>query len=115
FGAKTSTSPGGATDRPIKPLRMALVAGVTYLAQGFSGDPKHLAQLIKGAIQHRGFALVNCYSPCVTYNKFNTYDWYKERLINLDDDESYDPGNWQAALNTVIEKEALVTGLIYRA
>lgn len=115
FGAKTSTSPGGATDRPIKPLRMALVAGVTYLAQGFSGDPKHLAQLIKGAIQHRGFALVNCYSPCVTYNKFNTYDWYKERLINLDDDESYDPGNWQAALNTVIEKEDLVTGLIYRA
>ena len=71
--------------------------------------------MIKGAIQHRGFALVNCYSPCVTYNKFNTYDWYKERLINLDDDESYDPGNWQAALNTVIEKEDLVTGLIYRA
>jgi 2-oxoglutarate ferredoxin oxidoreductase subunit beta len=53
---------------PIDPVSTALSLGATYIARSFSGDKEQLVPLIKGAIQHTGFSLVDIISPCVTFN-----------------------------------------------
>ncbi len=113
-GHKTVTSPEGTLDAPVQPITMALATGIGYVAQGFSGDPNQMADLIVGAIEHKGFSLVNLISPCVTFNKVNTYDYYKENLINLAVDEKYDSSNRGIALQKMMETNELVTGLIYK-
>ena len=80
---------------PFSPLRLALTAGATFVAQSFSGDPKHAAEIYVQAMQHKGFAFVNDFSPCVTYNKFNTYDWYREHVENIP--AGHDPADLGAA------------------
>lgn len=79
-------------------LELALFAGATFVARGFSGEQKHLTELIKQAIQHKGFAFIDVFSPCVTYNLDNTYTWFKQRVKKLEDDPSYDSTNWTAAM-----------------
>ncbi len=53
---------------PIDPVSTALSLGATYIARSFSGDKEQLVPLLKGALMHRGFALVDIVSPCVTFN-----------------------------------------------
>src|SRR5690606_24062616 len=113
-GFKTKTTPYGAAEHPIRPLPLALASGCGFVAQGFSGDVKHLQSLFEAAIQHKGFALVNVLSPCVTFNKEQTYDWWRENLVNLDEREDYDPTDRSTAYKVVNELNSLVTGIIYR-
>lgn len=113
-GFKTKTTPQGSIDRPVHPLMLALSAGATFVAQGFSSWQPQLARLIQQGIEHPGFSLINVISPCVTYNKVNTYDWYKKTLANLDDDATFDPHNRPAALARLDATDELVTGLIYQ-
>ena len=96
-GMKTKTTPHGNVENPINPLPMAIVGGATYVARGFSGKQKHLVDLLKGAIQHKGFALVDVFSPCVTYNKDNTYQFFNPR-VKLLEEQGHDPTNFQAAM-----------------
>jgi 2-oxoglutarate ferredoxin oxidoreductase subunit beta len=84
MGHKTKSTPTGVIEHPINPIALALAAGATYVARGFSGEVKHLADLIAGGIQHRGFAFVDTFSPCVTYNKLNTFDWFRQRVYKLE-------------------------------
>lgn len=95
-GMKTKTTPHGSVENPINPIPLAMVGGATYVARGFSGKQKHLVQLIKGAIQHKGFSLVDVFSPCVTYNKDNTYQWFNPRVKMLEDQE-HDPSDFHKA------------------
>jgi 2-oxoglutarate ferredoxin oxidoreductase subunit beta len=95
---KTKSTPFGSVEPPINPISLALAAGATFVARGFSGEQKHLTNLIKQAIQHKGFAFVDVFSPCVTYNLDNTYPWFKQRVKKLEDDASYDPTSWIAAM-----------------
>jgi len=113
-GFKAKTTPAGNIENALVPTQIALAAGITYLAQGFSSDVNQLVRLIQQGIEHKGFSLINVFSPCVTYNKINTYDWYKENVFNLDQVPDYDPTDRAAAMNMVIEKHGLATGLIYR-
>ena len=113
-GFKTKSTPMGSVEPPVSPMEMALTAGATFLAQGFSTDLKELTALIEAGIKHEGFSLINVYSPCVTYNKINTYDWYKENLTSLSDIEGYDPSNRDMAMQTVMKYKGLITGLIYQ-
>ena len=62
----------GSVENPIKPIPMAIVGSATYVARAFSGKQRHMVVMIKGTIQHKGFALVDVFSPCVTYNMENT-------------------------------------------
>jgi 2-oxoglutarate/2-oxoacid ferredoxin oxidoreductase subunit beta len=112
---RTKTTPRGNVELPINPLALAIVAGATYVARGFSGDTKGLADLFAGAISHQGFSLVDVFSPCVTYNKVNTYPWFKQRVYNLEE-EGYDPGNPEAALEKAFEwGDRIPLGLFYRS
>lgn len=114
MGFKTKSTPRGSIESSIAPLEMALTAGAGFVAQGFSSDLKQLTRLIEEGLKHKGFSMINVYSPCVTYNKTNTYDWFKEHLVNLDDEEGYDSSNRMMAMQRVMEAEGLVTGLIYQ-
>src|SRR5438132_4423789 len=70
-GMVTKSTPGGNLEHMLNPLALALAAGCGYVARGFSGDPGRLLKLCKAAIQHEGFALIDVFSPCVTFNKHN--------------------------------------------
>ena len=113
-GFITKSTPGGAIEPSLKPLELALTAGATFVAQGFSTDIKELTALIEAGLNHKGFSFINVFSPCVTYNKVNTYDWFKEHLTKLADIEGYDNTNREMAMQTVMQHEGLVTGIIYQ-
>jgi 2-oxoglutarate ferredoxin oxidoreductase subunit beta len=101
-GTKTKTTPFGSVDEPVNPLALALAAGATYVARGFSGDVAHLTQLIKSALTHRGFALVDVLSPCVTFNRVNTYDWFRARVYKLEE-SGHDPSDYFQAYRKALE------------
>ena len=112
---RTKSTPMGNVELPINPVALALVSGATYVSRGFSGENKHLAELIAGAIAHHGFSLVDVFSPCVTYNKINTYEYFRKRCYKLDADEGYDSGSVELALQKSFEwDERIPIGVFYR-
>jgi len=98
LGMKTKSAPFGNVEAPINPISMALAAGATFVARGFSGEQKHLTELIKQGIEHKGFSFLDVFSPCVTYNLDNTYQWFRPRVKKLEDDAAYDAADWMAAM-----------------
>ena len=96
IGFKTKSTPHGNIIPPINPITLAIMAGATFVARGFTSDGKNLVELIKQAILHKGFALIDVFSPCVTYNKVNTHEFFKQRTVYLED-EDHDPTDWKAA------------------
>src|SRR3989344_8808293 len=94
---RTKSTPEGTIETALSPMALGLACGATHVARGFSGDNLHLAQLIKGAIEHKGFAIVDIFSPCVTYNKHNTYPWFREHIYKLED-ERHDPSDFRLAM-----------------
>ncbi|MFC7372248.1 2-oxoacid:ferredoxin oxidoreductase subunit beta [Fictibacillus iocasae] len=113
-GFKTKSTPEGSVESSIGIMELALTAGATFVAQSFSTDLKDLVAIIEAGIAHKGFSLINVFSPCVTYNKVNTYDWFKEHLVALDSIEGYDSGNRTLAMTTLMEHKGLVKGIIYQ-
>src|SRR6266404_2117248 len=97
-GMKTKSTPFGSVEGPINPITLALAAGCTFVARGFSGEQKQLTDLIKQGLQHKGFSFIDVFSPCVTYNHDNTYPWFKQRVKKLEEDSTYDSSNWQMAI-----------------
>lgn len=114
LGFKTKTSPSGSIEAPVSVLSMALAAGATFIAQGFSRDLDQMTALIEQGIQHNGFSLINIFSPCVTFNQVNTYEWFSEHLTSVDSLGGYDPGSRATAMETIMTYEGLVTGLLYQ-
>ncbi|MGN8768696.1 2-oxoacid:ferredoxin oxidoreductase subunit beta [Paenibacillus barengoltzii] len=113
-GFKTKSTPEGSVESTLSPLEIALASGATFVAQSFSSDLKQLTSLIEQGIQHEGFSLINVFSPCVTFNKVNTYDWFKENIINLETVPDYDPSNRAMAMAKLMETNGMITGLIYQ-
>ncbi|ANS74074.1 2-oxoacid ferredoxin oxidoreductase [Paenibacillus yonginensis] len=113
-GFKTKSTPEGSIESALSPLELALSSGATFVAQSFSSDLKQLTALIEEGIKHEGFSLINVFSPCVTFNKVNTYDWFKENITNLDTVEGYDSSNRIQAMTKLMETGGLLTGLIYQ-
>jgi 2-oxoglutarate/2-oxoacid ferredoxin oxidoreductase subunit beta len=114
-GFVTTTSPDGAIELAFNPMAVALAAGATFIARAFSGEPKHIAQLVAEGIQHRGYALIDVLQPCVTFNRLNTYDWYRQRVYHLED-EGYDPTDQAEAWAKAHEwEERIPLGILYRA
>lgn len=97
---------------PFNPMLIAISAGATFVARGFSGNAEHLAKLMKAAISHKGYALVDILQPCVTFNKVNTYAFYKERIYELD--STYDKTDKLKALEKSMEYDVKIPiGIIY--
>jgi 2-oxoglutarate ferredoxin oxidoreductase subunit beta len=90
MGMKTKSTPNGNIEKPLNPLDFALAAGATFVARAFSGDAKHLQEMIKLGIQHKGFSFIDVFSPCVTYNKNNSYDYFRQRVYKLENNDKTD-------------------------
>ncbi len=113
-GFVTTTSPDGAIELAFNPMAVALGAGATFIARAFAGEPKHIAQLIAEGVRHRGYALIDVLQPCVTFNRVNTYEWYRQRVYHLEN-ESYDPAGREAAWAKAHEwEERIPLGILYR-
>ncbi|TLM97567.1 MAG: hypothetical protein FDZ75_04235, partial [Actinobacteria bacterium] len=120
----TVSTPGGVAEKPVNPIGLALAEGATFIARGFAGDIPQLAELYQAALTHRGFALIDVFQPCVTWNHLNTFSWFRERVYKLED-EQWDPTDQVAAFElarstfhslTCSPQECRVpTGIYYRA
>jgi len=91
IGFVTKTTPQGAPP-PINPIILSIAAGATFVARAFAGDTDYLSSIIKQGIKHHGFAVVDILQPCVSFNHRNTYQWYRERVYKLEEDE-YNPSD----------------------
>lgn len=115
-GYKSKTTPEGVIEPMMRPLALALSSGGTFIARGFAGDIPHLKEMIMRGIQHKGFALIDTLQPCVTFNKINTYQWFKERAYKLEEGEKpHDPSNVFEAFAKMSEwEERIPLGIYYQ-
>lgn len=112
-GHKTKSTPEGNLENPVNPMANGIAAGATYVARAFSGDPAHMTELIKNGIAHKGFSLIDVFSPCVTYNKINTYQWFRERVYKLDG--THDTSSKAKAFERALEWGSKIPiGLFYK-
>jgi 2-oxoglutarate ferredoxin oxidoreductase subunit beta len=110
LGFKTKTTPYGSSDAPTNPMAWVLAAGTSFAARGFSGNPKHVTDLIVQGIQHPGFSFVQAMSPCPTFN--NTFDLWRDQVVDLPED--HDPNNRVQAMAQALREDAIPVGLLYK-
>lgn len=112
-GQKTTLQYNGVINEPLNPMALAISLGCGFVARSFSGDKEHLVSIMKQAINHKGYALVDIFQPCVSFNHVNTFKWYKDRVYKLD--KSYDPTNRVAAFEKALEwGDKIPIGVLYR-
>ena len=112
-GFVTKTTPKGTPDRPVNPLQLAMASGATFVARAFSGKPKELADLIVQGIDHKGFAIIDTYSPCPTFNKVNTFKYYRDQAIELPKD--HNPTDVMQAWARAQSTDPVYLGVLYRS
>ncbi|HEX7320042.1 MAG TPA: thiamine pyrophosphate-dependent enzyme [bacterium] len=111
MGFKTPVQIQGVMSEPFNPLSVAIALDASFVARAFAGDIEQMKTIFTKAIKHRGYALVDVLQPCVTFNKVNTYQWFKEHTYNLE--SSYDPHDRSRAFERAVEKERLGLGIFY--
>ena len=113
MGLVTGVQTDGNINEPLNPVMLAIASGAGFVARGFTGKKEQLILLMKQAIEYKGYALVDILQPCVSFNKVNTFGWYKERVYDLD--ESYNNTNKAEALAKAMEfDEKIPLGVLYR-
>jgi 2-oxoglutarate ferredoxin oxidoreductase subunit beta len=92
LGFVTKVQTHGVVSPPFNPLAIAIAEDCSFVARSFAGDPKHLLEMMVAALQHKGgFTLLDILQPCPTFNKVNTYQWYRERVKPIPDaHDAYD-------------------------
>jgi len=114
FGMVTPLQLHGVISESFNPLAVALSLGAGFVARSFSGNMEHLSRLIQEGISHKGFSLIDILQPCVSFNRINTYDWYKKRVYDLFE-ENYVPDNFEKAMNLARQlDEKIPIGIIYK-
>jgi len=103
----------GVTSEPFNPLALGVAMNASFVARALAGDTEQTKEIMKKAIQHKGFSLVDIFQPCVTYNKINTFRWFKSNTYYLDD--KYDPTDRLAAFEKAIERDKYPLGVLYRS
>ncbi len=96
---------------PFNPLAVAIALNASFVARAFAGDVDQTAQIIKSAVNHKGYALVDIFHPCVSFNKVNTLQWYKEHTYYLDG--SHNPTDRDAAFKKATETDKFPLGIFY--
>ncbi len=117
LGMITSSTPYGKIEAKTDPLELYLTLGVSFVASGFSSQPRPLSRLIKQGMEHPGFSIVHVQSPCTTYN--DTYEELKgdvkkgiePTLRPIPDD--YDPSD-RAAAYSLLQEGGIPIGVLYQ-
>jgi len=110
YGHITKSTPMGNLAYPMHPLALAISSGATFVARGFSSQPKQLAELIRKGMEHQGFSFIQAMSPCVTY--YDTYKIFKDKVYQIPAD--HDPRDMQAAMRYAMEDERIPLGMVYQ-
>ena len=113
-GFRTKSTPSGTIEIPVNPVSLALVSGATFVARGFSGNIRQLAGIIKKGLKHKGFSFIDVLQPCVTFNKQNTYDFYRKHSYSLEDTKGYDNQDLGQAIKRSMESGKIPTGIFYQ-
>jgi 2-oxoglutarate ferredoxin oxidoreductase subunit beta len=112
-GTVTKNMPFGVISGQFNPMALAVALDCSFAARAFAGDTEHLKAIVKAAVNHKGFSLVDILQPCVSFNKVNTYDWYRQRVYKLGPE--HDPTDRAGAFAKAIEwGERIPLGIIYR-
>ncbi|MCX8033910.1 MAG: thiamine pyrophosphate-dependent enzyme, partial [Thermodesulfovibrio sp.] len=112
-GMVTKTQPFGVFSEQFNPLAMAITLNCSFVARGFAGDIEHLKYLFKEAINHKGFSLIDILQPCVSFNKINTFEWYRQRVYRIP--EEYDSSDRTKAFEKSLEwGDKIPIGIIYK-
>lgn len=109
-GVKTPTQPWGVFEEPFNPIALAIALDASFVARTFMGYFKESVEILKKAIQHRGLAIVDIFHPCVSFNKVNTYEWYREHTYWM---KGHDPYDREEAFKRAIESDPLPLGIFY--
>lgn len=110
-GFKTPVQIKGVILQPFNPIALAISLDASFVARAFSGDEEKTRDILKKAIAHKGFALVDILQPCVSFNKVNTLQWFKDRTYYLEG--TYDPQDRREAFNRALEQDKLPLGIFY--
>lgn len=108
---RTPIQVGGVYLEPFNPLAVAIALKASFVARAFSGDMDQTKEILKKAIKHKGYALVDIFQNCVTFNKVNTFEWYRENTYYLDD--SHDPYDIDQAFKRAMETDKFPLGIFY--
>jgi 2-oxoglutarate ferredoxin oxidoreductase subunit beta len=112
-GTRTKTQPFGALSAQLSPIALAVALDASFVARGFAGDTPQLKEIMKAAILHKGYTLVDILQPCVSFNKVNTYEWYRQRVYHIGPE--HDPEDRPKAFELSLEwGDKIPTGIIYR-
>ena len=118
LGMKTKSTPFGNPEAPLNPITLALGSGASFVARAFTGNPKQVVEIYKVAIKHKGFALIDTFSPCVTFNKINTAKFYKDNTYDLNS-EGHDSSDIKAAFALAMKDtygtDRIATGIFYQS
>ncbi len=110
-GFKTPVQVAGVFLEPFNPLAVAIALNAGFVARAFSGDAEQTKEIIKRAVLHKGYALVDILQPCVSFNKLNTYQWFKENCYYLE--EAHDASDRNEAFRRATEAGKLPLGVFY--
>jgi 2-oxoglutarate/2-oxoacid ferredoxin oxidoreductase subunit beta len=110
-GFKTPIQVEGVSAEPFNPLAVAVALDASFVARAYCADRDKTKEILKAAIRHKGYALVDVLQPCVTFNKVNTYQWFKENTYYLE--ETHDPTDRVEAFRRASEKGRLPLGIFY--
>ncbi len=117
MGVVTSSTPFGKIEEDLDPLELYLTLGVSFIASGFSGQPRVLADLITQGMQHQGMSMIHVQSPCVTYNdtfqliKGNAREGIAPALWDIPED--HDPSSKRAAYD-LVQRGGLPVGILFK-
>lgn len=111
-GFITKVQVSGVSNEPFNPLGVALSLKAGFVSRVNIGNYAHAKEVVKAAFIHRGYALVDIFQPCVTFNKINTYQWFKENTYILDD--TYDHTDFDKAIKKAFETMPMPLGIIYQ-
>jgi len=111
IGFKTPVQTSGVFNDPFNPIALAVALDASFVARAFAGDAAQTKEILKKAILHKGYSLVDLFQPCVSFNKVNTYQWFKEHTYYIED--SYDPADRIEAFRRGVEKDKVPLGIIY--
>uniref|UniRef100_A0A832IAR4 2-oxoacid ferredoxin oxidoreductase n=1 Tax=Pseudothermotoga hypogea TaxID=57487 RepID=A0A832IAR4_9THEM len=111
-GQTTTLQIDGVYVDPFNPIAVAVALDASFVARTFVGYLDLTVEIFKQAIQHKGYALVDVFQPCVTFNKVNTYEWYKQNTYILPED--YDPTDRDRAFKIATDTKKYALGVIYK-
>jgi 2-oxoglutarate ferredoxin oxidoreductase subunit beta len=108
--ASSKLTPYGSGIRPFQPAQLALTAGASFIARGFTGDPNGLARILVSAIEHKGFSFVQALSPCPTFRP-EQMQW-KHHVQAFEAETTSDPIE---ASRRIQADDGKSTGIIFRS